>query len=130
MIRYYTGIQPGFAHIKETYINFENPFKDGTYREIKTIKKGDISTAEWIPDIPSSGKYAVYVSYQTVKNSTDDARYTIYHKGGTTEFRINQQMGGGTWIYLGHFHFDEGCNADGKVVLSNLSSKNGLLKMK
>ena len=120
-----TGIQPGFAHIKETYINFENPFKDGTYREIKTIKKGDISTAEWIPDIPSSGKYAVYVSYQTVKNSTDDARYTIYHKGGTTEFRINQQMGGGTWIYLGHFHFDEGCNADGKVVLSNLSSKNG-----
>lgn len=32
-------------------------------------------------------------------------------------------MGGGTWIYLGHFDFAKGENAH--VELSNLSRKNG-----
>ena len=32
----------------------------------KAIKKGNASTAEWIPEIPSTGQYAVYVSYQTL----------------------------------------------------------------
>ena len=59
------------------------------------------------------------MSYKTLPNSTSDARYTVYHKDGKTEFAVNQQMGGGTWIYLGTFAFDKGTK--GKVVLSNLS---------
>ena len=58
-------------------------------------------------------------------NSADDALYTVYHKGGTTQFKVNQQMGGGTWIYLGTFGFNAGRNNECKVVLSNLSSKVG-----
>ena len=37
----------------------------------------------------------------------------------------NQQMGGGTWIYLGTFGFNAGRNNECKVVLNNLSSKVG-----
>lgn len=120
-----TGNGYGFAHLRESYKDFENPFKEGSFRQINTIRKGKESVAEWIPDIPEKGTYAVYVSYKTVTNSTDDALYTVFHKGGTTQFRVNQRMGGGTWIYLGHFSFDKGQNQSGKVVLSNSSAKAG-----
>ena len=59
------------------------------------------------------------MSYKTLPNSASDAHYTIHHKGGTTEFAVNQKMGGGTWIYLGTFSFAKG--KGGKVVLSNVS---------
>ena len=97
------GNGAGFAHLRNYYKDFENPFKEGTYRTVETIKKGTETTVEWIPEIPTSGQYGVYVSYQTLPNSADDALYTVYHKGGETQFKVNQQMGGGTWIYLGTF---------------------------
>ena len=117
------GRGEGFAHLHTQYTGFTNPFKEGTFRMTETIKKGKESTAEWIPDIPKSGQYAIYVSYQTLPNSTDEALYTVHHKGGSTQFKVNQQMGGGTWIYLGTFSFDAGRHNCYKVVLSNRSSK-------
>ena len=114
----------GFAHLRNQYKGMENPFKEGTFRTVETIKKGHESKVEWTPEIPSDGRYAVYVSYQTLPNSADDALYTVYHKGGETQFKVNQQMGGGTWIYLGTFGFDAG-KGSGKVVLSNRSAKAG-----
>lgn len=122
---WYTGNESGFAHLRDRYIDFENPFREGTYRAVESIRKGKESLAEWIPDIPKEGRYAVYISYKTLPNSTDDATYTIYHKGCPTVFSVNQRMGGGTWIYLGHFHFDKGQNDDNKIVLTNKSSKAG-----
>lgn len=119
------GEGAGFAHLRPQYTGFENPFKEGTYRAIETVRKGNASTAEWIPEIPSAGQYAVYVSYRALPNSADDALYTVYHKGGATQFKVNQQMGGGTWIYLGTFGFSAGRHNECKVVLSNLSSKAG-----
>lgn len=111
----------GFAHKREQYVANENPFEDGTYREIKTAHKNKTSTAEWIPEIPQKGRYAVYVSYKTLPNSTDEALYSVYHKGGITQFKVNQTMGGGTWIFLGYFEFDAGLSESAKVVLSNQS---------
>lgn len=73
------------------------------------------------------GKYAVYVSYQTLPESVSDAKYLVFHNGGVTEFRVNQQMGGGTWVYLGTFEFDKGCNDYGMVVLSNESKEQGVV---
>ena len=119
------GNGKGFANLRSQYIGFENPFKEGTFREIETIKKGKESTAEWIPEIPATGQYAVYISYQTLPNSADDALYTVYHKGGMTQYKVNQQMGGGTWIYLGTFGFDAGKSNACKVTLSNRSAKAG-----
>ena len=118
------GFGKGFAMLKDQYIETENPFQDGTFRQTVTRKKGKESLAEWIPSLSKAGKYAVYVSYKTLPESTEDALYTVYHKGGKSQFRVNQQMGGGTWIYLGHFMFDQGMNESCKVQLSNLSSKN------
>jgi len=117
------GITPGFAHRVEQYTGTTNPFAEGTYRQIKTVKKGKESFAEWIPEIPQAGRYAVYVSYKTLPNSSDDALYTVYHKGGSTSFKVNQRMGGGTWIFLDYFNFDEGMSDAGRVVLSNVSGK-------
>ena len=84
-----------------------------------------MSTAFWIPDIPEDGDYGVYVTYQTDSNSIDDARYIVFHTGGTTTFRVNQQMGGGTWVYLGTFHFKAGQNPKGMVSLDNSSDMSG-----
>ena len=119
------GALPGFAYLRKQYKDFENPFTEGSYRQTETITRKDKECiATWIPKIPHSGKYAVYVSYKTVKNSTDDALYTVYHNGEKTQFRVNQKMGGGTWIYLGDFGFTTG-RTDCRVELSNLSSKRG-----
>lgn len=113
----------GFANPKEVYLDGENPFRMGTARQAKTVSRGAESIAVWTPDIPEKGQYGVYISYQTVKNSAADALYTVYHAGGHTDFRVNQQMGGDTWIFLGYFTFEQGKNH--KITLSNKSKKAG-----
>jgi N-acetylmuramoyl-L-alanine amidase len=118
-----SGEYAGFAHLKAVYQDGENPFKDGTYRQIQTVKKGKTSACTWLPDIPEKGKYGVYIAYISLENSTKDALYTVYHTGGKTEFSINQTMGGGTWIFLGFFDFDKGVNEQCKIVLSNISKE-------
>ena len=69
-----------------------------------------------------AGKYAVYVSYASLVNSADDVIYTVWHKGQQTDIRVNQKMGGGTWVYIGSFDFDEGSNEFNRVTVSNLSN--------
>lgn len=99
----------------------------GTARFAKTEKKKDKAFAEWVPDIPETGEYAVYVSYQTLPGSVSDAKYLVFHNGGVTEFKVNQQIGSGTWVYLGTFTFDKGRNDYGMVVLSNESKEKGVV---
>lgn len=104
------------------------PFKLGSARLANTnTHKTRFTTATWTPRIPKSGAYAVYISYPSYPNSVSDARYTVYHRGGRTHFRVNQQMGGGTWVYLGTFEFEEGENQHGRVVLSNQSDYRGVV---
>ena len=117
------GEGAAFAHQQSYYKDFENPFQMGSFRQIETIKKGAASEAKWIPNIPQAGEYAVYVAYRSLPQSSEDALYTVHHQGGETSFKVNQQIGGGTWIYLGTFPFGEG--TQGGVTLSNLSSKAG-----
>lgn len=120
------GQEKGFSYIcPDSCKDFRNPFAGGTYRQVTTIRNGAESTAEWVPDFPSEEPYAVYVSYKSLPESTKDALYTVYHKGIATSFKINQAIGGGTWIYLGTFSFDKGRNESNKIVLSNRSSSKG-----
>ena len=121
---WYTGAKRGFAARREFYTEAQNPFTEGSYRASECVKEGaDESRIVWTPAIPEEGEYAVYVSYKSERNSADDALYTVHHLGGATEFSVNQQMGGGTWIYLGTFRFAEGVNeASGCVTLSNRSA--------
>ena len=66
--RWEVAAKRGFARTKRVYRDGENPFLDGTARYARTEKKKNKAFAEWIPTIPESGNYAVYVSYQTLPN--------------------------------------------------------------
>jgi len=113
----------GFADIRPTLEDLENPFTFGTARQASCVKAASrqYAIARWTPEIPERGKYAVYVSYKSLPNSTSAAHYTVKHLGGTDEFVVNQKMGGGTWIYLGTFEFAAG--REGYVSLDNRTSK-------
>lgn len=118
----------GFARHNGTYADGENPFTKGTARMAKkTSSKKKASLISYQPNIPEEGRYAVYVSYQSLPKSVKEAHYTVYHKGQQTDFYVNQRMGGGTWVYLGTFDFDKGCNQYNRVVLTNNSSKKGIV---
>lgn len=123
-----TAPDSGFAFHEGAYVDGENPFLAGTARYVKaTGNKTYNSFASYQPDFPRAGKYAVYVSYLTRPNSVDDAHYTVWHRGERTEFRVNQRMGGSTWVYLGTFDFDKGSNEFNRVTLSNHSRCNGVV---
>ena len=122
-----TAPTPAFAQKRLIYRDGQNPFEEGTARFASTEKKPEKAFAQWIPHIPETGKYAVYVTYQTLPGSVSDAKYLVFHKGGVTEFLVNQQIGGGTWVYLGTFEFDKGTNDYGMVVLSNESRQKGVV---
>ncbi len=118
----------GFAFHPGNYVDGENPFTAGTARMAKTTgKKNSFSMISYQPNIPAEGRYAVYVSYQTLPESIDDACYTVWHKGEKTTFRVNQQMGGGTWVYLGTFDFDKGSSEFNRVTLTNQSRHKGFV---
>ena len=117
----------GFADAKAYYQEQENPFTMGTARmaDAVTNDKKEPSRIFWRPDIPEKGEYAVYISYKSFHNSTTDARYTVHYLGGERTLHVNQQMGGGTWVYLGTFPFAKG--NDGYVELTTRSSSAGLV---
>ena len=98
----------GWATPTTHLLEGENPFRMGTY-SIEN-NQGHI---QYTPSLPN-GEYAVYVSYKTLPNSSSKAKYTVVHKGQKTTFSVNQKMGGGTWVYLGTFAFDD--NADNNYV--------------
>jgi len=121
-----TGLGEGFSNSKKIYLQGENPFTYGTYRTIQTVNNWDESSRiEWLPNFTEAGLYAVYVSYKAVENSVSSAQYTVFHKGGKTDFQVNQTMYGGTWLYLGHFYFGKGRTSLCKVVLTNFSNEDG-----
>ena len=127
-LKWQTAPQEGFALYKEIYEVCDSPFCDGTARYVPTVSSPkEEGLAQWIPNIPEEGRYAVYVTYQSYENSATDAIYKVFHKGGMTEFKVNQRIGGGTWVYLGTFDFDAGEHDYGMVTLSNQSDDKGII---
>lgn len=119
------GVGEGFIYDLPDFRDTENPFENGTYRVVKTTKTGSPSTASWFADIPESRDYAIYVSYKSLPNSAEDARYTVNYDGGSEDILVNQKMGGGTWIYLGTFPLSEGYDTDNPVVMLTSRSEKG-----
>ncbi|MDE7096927.1 MAG: xanthan lyase, partial [Muribaculaceae bacterium] len=121
-----TGEGEAFIYDLPDFRDTENPFENGTYRQVKTTKSGSPSIAAWVADIPESREYAVYVSYKSLPNSSEDARYTVNYDGGSEDILVNQKMGGGTWIYLGTYPFAEGYDPENPtVVLTSRTEKGG-----
>lgn len=108
------------------------PFTLGTARFVHTTSMRSTESAcpsvIYTPKIPKSGKYAVYISYVTLPASVSDAHYVVRHCGVETHFRVNQQMGEKTWLYLGTFYFEEGIDPSrGSVCLYADSRESGFV---
>lgn len=116
----------GFAWDGKALRDGSHPFQAGKGRRVATVNDvdGQLSEAAWTADIPADDTYAVYISYTAEPNAANDARYTIHTAGGDRHFTVNQQMGAGTWIYLGHFPLNAGENQT-IVSLDNYSAQAG-----
>ena len=121
------GKEKGFGLKVPFLVEGENLFRMGETKLMQASGKAS-SQVIYIPEMPETGEYAVYVSYVRDEQNVTDARYTVFHSGGKTEFLVNQTIGGGTWIYLGTFRFEKGLNKEkGRVELSNFSEETGKL---
>lgn len=99
----------GFGYTSSILYGNDNPFKNGKFRKVEAVKPGqDESKVVYKAEIPEQGDYAVYVSYATLPESASKVPYTIHSMRGDQTVNVNQRMGGGTWIYLGHFPFAKG----------------------
>jgi len=100
-----------------------NPFQLGTNRLMATSAT-ETARATFVPKVPASGFYYVYVSYSMYAKRPSDARFMVTHAGGTTTYLVNQKRHGGTWVLLGRHYFVKGADAQqGAVVVSNRSSE-------
>ena len=113
--------------LKDTLFMNQNPFLLGTSFQFRDQKP---PTIEYIPSFAKKGSYSVSVTYQSDSVSLANVIYCVYHNGGKTEFRINQLLGGGTWIYLGTFDFESGKHPDiGRVTVSCEGDQKGILSV-
>ena len=127
---------------KDRYSGIDNPFQSGSYL-IARRKAGNTDSsperiALYTPDIPEKGFYAVYISYGTNSGASTQADYVIHSLNGADTIRVNQGMGAGTWIYLGHYFFGQGLDegfgsvevlkkeADGIVTLDAIKFGGGM----
>ncbi len=119
----------GFKMHEGEYYDGESPFQAGSALAIKADKPKNSSFIYYTPNITEAGKYAVYVSYPRLDDAVDDVHYTVCHKGIQTDFVVNQQIGQGTWVYLGTFDFDVTPVGDQSksncVMLSTMSRHKG-----
>lgn len=114
----------GFGYTQAKLRGTYNPFRAGKARMARTVRKAsEASTATWSADIPAADDYAVYVSYAALPDATEGARYTVHAADGDHAFTVNQRMGAGTWVYLGHFPLAAGKQQ--VVELTTLGAKAG-----
>ena len=110
----------GFGYTTQYIHNGEHPFSMGSVRQANLSGSSTATaTNTWEAAIPEKGTYAVYVSYATTPKSTKAAEYIVNAADGAHRFTINQKMGGGTWIYLGHFPFEASKEPQKIVELTN-----------
>ncbi|MCS7250891.1 MAG: N-acetylmuramoyl-L-alanine amidase [Anaerolineae bacterium] len=92
-----------------------------SYRTVLTALGAATAQATWTLVPPRDGIYAVYVWYASGSNRSTDVQFLIEHAGGRSEVRINQQVHGYTWRYLGSFPFRGGQPA--RVILTNRTDR-------
>ncbi|MSQ82017.1 MAG: N-acetylmuramoyl-L-alanine amidase [Myxococcales bacterium] len=120
------GASPGYAY-KSLVEGAENHFAMGGYRAVATVKGAATASAQFVPDMPEAGAYAVYLTWVAGANRAPDAHFEVRHTGGVTHLRVDQMRHGGTWFWLGQFVFAKGQNpATGSIVLHN-DTESGLV---
>jgi hypothetical protein len=120
------SIDNGFS-IADTLFKGDNPFQTGSYLQSSANLESS-ARITYVPNIPENGEYAVYVSWAKVNEALDNVPYRVNHSGGSTRFFVNQQMGYGTWVYLGTFHFSEGRDeSSGSVIIEVPQKVSGIV---
>lgn len=112
----------GFLY-RGMYYQGDNPFHLGTAHLIDA-RTEPVEPVFFNPGI-IEGDFAVYVSYPWSEQNSDRVKYTIVHASGETVYNVNQQMGAGTWIYLGTHRFGHSPDGREQGVLLDLSGKPG-----
>lgn len=104
-----------------------NPFNNSSATRFANVAplNTPTATASYIPNIPATGYYNVYISYSTGTNRSSAAHWQVHHSGGVADFRINQKIDGATWLLIGNFHFEQGTG--GKVMLLNDASEGSVV---
>jgi len=76
--------------------------------------------AEWLPYIPSTGNYKVYVRYRAGSNRCSSVPFTVYYAGGKQTTNLNQQTNNDTWVLVGTYAFNQGfggyCRMDNRAT--------------
>jgi N-acetylmuramoyl-L-alanine amidase len=94
----------------------------GTYR-VATADATETATANFVPNITQSGLYWVSVRCVAGTNRATDVSFKIIHSGDTSIVKVNQELHGETWVYLGQYYFTSG--GLNKIILSNISLETG-----
>ena len=97
----------GFAE-RSSYNYGDNPFELGTTRVFSSTGGG---VATWIPDVPKSGYYNVYVSWDSEPDNSSSAHYRIHHKGGIIDRYFDQRIHGSTWQYVERLWLEQGVDS-------------------
>ncbi len=69
---------------------------------------GGGKSVQFIPTIATAGYYDVYARWTSGTLRAVNAPIDVNYSGGKTTFYENQQVNGGTWVWLGTFFFSAG----------------------
>jgi N-acetylmuramoyl-L-alanine amidase len=115
----------GYGHPTLPLTSGTNPFALGKNRLIKTSSQ-ETARATFVPAVPKSGYYNVYISYSMYEQRAPDARIIVKHPGGQTIYLVDQRRHGGTWVLLGRHYFELGSDSEkGAIAISNQSGTAG-----
>lgn len=96
-----------------------NPFLEG---DASIYKLTTSDTLKFNFEIEKTGEYAVYTCYTQMQENCQNVNYLVNHAQGTTSYTVNQQKGGGMWVYLGTHLFEEGQKYDIEISGDGLVS--------
>jgi len=115
----------GWGHPTLPLTGTVNPFELGTNRLMTTSTK-ETARVRFVPNLPASGRYNVYIAYSMYSQRASDANVIVAHPGGETRFQVDQRRQGGTWVLLGRFYFEAGSSEQrGAIIVTNQSNDAG-----
>ena len=84
------------------------------YKHDRDEDKGNKSV-KWIPSLPVSGDYEVFLWWTEDPERASNAPVDIYHNGVTTTVYVNQRINGQQWYSLGTYNFSAGTSGWVKI---------------
>ena len=92
------------------FYGFDSEFS-GTATPLKRFR--------WIPTIPATGLYNVYVWWPNNTNRSTTVPYTVHHADGDTMMMFNQRIGGNRWVLHGRYKLQRGITTYVEVTNAN-----------